>query len=251
MALLPQFAPFDPGATAPEIQLQKPGFTHWLGTDLLGRDIFSRLLHGGRRTLGISVLATGLAVALGSVLAIASRWFRSCDPLITACLDALLAIPGLMLALLIITVLGQSQASLIIAVGLAQVAPFAHVIRAGFVQQESAEYIVAAIGQGGHRFHILREHILPGLLPVGLSYAGVIFGFTILNSAALSFIGMTGDSAQPDWGVMLAEYRAIFRIAPWASIAPGLLLTLLIWMVNRAADELSGANYRRGNRSMG
>jgi peptide/nickel transport system permease protein len=236
----PYLVPLDPMRTDPASQLQPPSFQHLLGTDLLGRDVFSRVLHGGRLTLLIAALATLLAVSAGLLIGgIAGLWPERIGSLLIFGVHALLAVPGLVIALVVVTLMGRGSGSSIVALGIAQIAPVAYMTRTTVLGVRSEIYIDAALSLGAAPFHILSQHVLPNIQPVILSYAGVVFSYMILNGAALSFLGVGNEPGIPDWGVMLAEGRAAFRTAPWIGIAPGAAITLLVWTVNDLAGRIT------------
>lgn len=241
----PLFAPADPLKTQPERQFEPPGVDYVLGSDSLGRDVFSRLLHGGRNTVSTAAIASFVAAAPGIMLGTLAGIFPGrTDTLLTSLLDALLAVPGLVLALVVLAVLGRGVLPIALAVGLSQIAPYASVTRAAVIAARSAQFVEASSALGARRTHIIREHIASAIRPVILAYAGVTFSYAILNGAALSFLGL-GTPAVPDWGVMLAEGRDALRIAPWISLAPGAAITLLVGLVNRAAQDLATLELRR------
>ncbi len=228
----------DPQLTHAAANRQPPNAVYLLGTDHLGRDVLSRLIYGGQHTLRIAGLATLVATSIGLVwglgLYILPKFTR---PLFYHSLDALLAIPGLLLALLILTLLGQSDLSLALAVGVSQIAAVARVSHGLAKQTYHQEFITAAKALGASSWHITRHHILPNILPPFIAYAGVIFAFSILNSAGLSFLGVGVVPGTPDWGVMLAEGRYAFRAAPWVAFYSGLAISLTVWSINWLADS--------------
>jgi ABC-type dipeptide/oligopeptide/nickel transport system permease subunit len=240
VVIAPFFAPFDPMQTDGSIALQAPGNPHLFGTDQLGRDVLSRLLAGGRRTLFIAGFAAGITVFLGlmiGVLAgIAPQWL---DSLLSILIDAVLAFPGFLLALVILTVLGAGGIQIAVATGAALIAQYARVSRSAVIAVRSSLYIEAARSAGATLPRIIRVHILPNILPTLLSYAGVMFSYSLLNSAALSFLGLGGNLGEPDWGSMLFDGRQVLRVAPWVSLAPGLSMTLIVLVVNNIADKLA------------
>jgi peptide/nickel transport system permease protein len=236
--LVPKLAPYDPMQTDPANQLAPPSRVHLLGTDLLGRDVLSRALDGGQHTLLIAALATGIAVIPGVLLGLLAL-SRAVDRAVTVLTNAVLAFPGLLLALLVLTLVGQGAVALALATGVTQIAPCARVIRAAVISLRSSGYVEAARSLGANNLRLIATHILPNILPTVLAYTGVIFAYTILNSAALSFLGLGGQPGIPDWGVMLYEGRQAFRVAPWIAFAPGLAITLTVMLVNRAADHVS------------
>ena len=225
--------------TDPAVQLQAPSQTHWWGTDLLGRDVLSRTLYGGRQTLQAAVLATLLASVLGLPLGLMAR---ARNPLLAAAalasINAMLALPGLIVALVVITLLGRGVLPLILALGLSEIAPFAFATRGAVGAIHSEGYIEAAVNLGANERHILVDHVWPNVQPTVIAYAGVVFSYMLLNGAALGFLGLGSELGTPEWGVMLAEGRAAFRVAPWISLAPGLMLSLTIWAVNDLADRI-------------
>ncbi|MBZ0277674.1 MAG: ABC transporter permease [Anaerolineae bacterium] len=237
------FAPiltyYDPMKTNTDQLIQPPTGEHPLGTDTLGRDNLSRLLYGGRRSLLIALLSTLIVVVPGIFLGLIAGWSGVwVDRVIVVGLDTFLAFPALLLALVCLTVMGQGILPLIVATGLAQVAGYASVIRGAVMGIRHQTFVEAARSTGASNVWIMAHHILPNIRETALSYAGVVFGYSLLNSAALSFLGLGGEPGIPDWGIMLAEGRTAFRTAPWASIAPGLAITLTIMAVNRLADDL-------------
>jgi peptide/nickel transport system permease protein len=231
--IAPAFAPYDPMQTDPPDQFQPPNAQHPLGTDLLGRDVLSRAFYGGQHTLVIAALATGIAVVPGVLLGL----WRS--RLLGVLINAVLAFPSLLLALVMMTLLGQGAFALALAIGITQIAPCARVTRAAVISVSTQRYIEAANSLGAARWRVMFRHILPNILPTLLAYTGVIFAYSILNSAALSFLGLGGEPGIPDWGVMLYEGRQAFRAAPWIAAAPGLGITLTVMLINRAADRIT------------
>ncbi len=235
----PVFVHVDPLRTNTEAQLQPPNSQYLFGTDLLGRDVFNRTLHGGRMTLFVAAISTLLAAAIGiPVGGAAGMWPERIGSLLMIGINALLAIPGLIVALVVVTLLGRGSLPLIVALGIAQIAPFAYMTRTTVLSIRSETYVEAAHSLGATSFRILWQHLLPNTWPALLAYGAVVFSFMLLNGAALSFLGVGNEPAVPDWGVMLAEGRAAFRTAPWIGIAPGVAITLLVWAVNDVADRI-------------
>ncbi|MBI5669917.1 MAG: ABC transporter permease [Chloroflexi bacterium] len=234
--LAPWLAPADPLQTDPINALQPPGHDHLLGTDSLGRDVLSRALYGGQRTLLITATATIITAIVGLPLGLATGlsggWRTS---LLVAVTNALLAFPSLLLALVMLTLLGVGAAPLAVATGLAQAGAYARVVYAAVVAIRSTQFIEAAYALGASRRRVLLFHILPNIQPALLAYTGITFSYNLLNSAALSFLGLGGEPGIPDWGVMLAEGRAALRAAPWISLVPGLAITITVSAVHHLA----------------
>ena len=238
--LAPLAATHDPLATDTETQRQAPSGEHWLGTDGLGRDVWSRLVTGGGRTFGVAALASSIALlpgVLGGLLLSAAP--RLWGEITDLGLNAILAFPNLILALIILTLMGQGALPLALAVGLAQIAPTIRVVRGAVVAIRGEGYLDSARALGASTRRLLLVHVLPNIAPTLLAYAGVVFSYSLLNSAALSFLGLGGEPGVPDWGVLLAEGRQGFRTAPWIALSAGIAITTSVMIVNRAADQVA------------
>jgi ABC-type dipeptide/oligopeptide/nickel transport system permease subunit len=227
--------------TNPAAQMQPPDAAHLLGTDMLGRDVLSRALYGGQHTLLIAALATAIAVLPGVLLGLAAL---AADRPASVLINALLAFPGLLLALVVMTLLGQGALPLALATGITQIAPCARVTRAAVLGARGQGYVEAARSLGAGWVRIVTYHLLPNVLTTLLAYAAVVFAYAVLNSAALSFLGLGGQPGIPDWGAMLYEGRQAFRGAPWVAAAPGLAVTLTVILVNRAAETIGRLQWR-------
>ncbi|MGQ9887739.1 MAG: ABC transporter permease [Aggregatilineales bacterium] len=215
-----------------------PSLSHILGTDLLGRDVLSRYLHGGRYTLLLAFGATVFALVVGTCLGIAAS-IGIAVSLLKAVLAGLLALPGVVIALVVLAALGRGAIPLSLAIGLSQTVPTAVIVQATILTARSQLYVEAARALGASNSYILFAHILPDIAPTLAAYGSAVFGYALLNGAALTFLGVGATPGTPDWGVMLAEGRAVFRAAPWISVAPGLTITAVVWAVNNLADSLN------------
>lgn len=243
----PALAPHDPHSTGADVQLQAPSGDHWLGTDLLGRDVFSRFLYGGQRILLIAGVATIFGIVPGVLLGLTAAFADPrIDGLINGLLDALLAFPGIILALLLLTLLGSgTPLTVALATGAMQIATCARVTRAAAINVRSSGYIEAALGYGAARVQIITAHVLPNIMYTLLAYFVVMFSFNILNGAALTFLGLGGAPGTPDWGVMLAEGRTVFRAAPWVALAPGIGISAVVIVVNWLAHSVAQTSAER------
>ncbi len=246
--LAPWLATADPRQAAPDVQLQAPSREHPFGTDLLGRDVFSRVLYGGRRILGTVLLVMIVTLPPGLLIGLAAgyagRWI---DRALMTLMDALLAFPALLLALALITWLGTGLPQIALAVGIAGIPPYARVTRAAVLEARTRAFVEAARSVGARPAYILRQHILTAAAAPLLAFAGVTLSWALLNSAALVFLGYGGDIAAPDWGVMLADGRRTFQTAPWIALAPGLALSLTVFAINLLANAPHRAT-RTGSR---
>jgi len=235
----PWLAAYDPRAAVAD-PLQAPSAAHGFGTDLLGRDVLSRTLYGGRRMLIVAALALLVTVppglAIGVLAGYAGRWV---DAALMALVDAMLAFPSLLLALALVALVGRGTAQIAVAVGVAGVPTYARVTRAAVLEARTRPFVEAAQAVGASPLRIMVWHIAPTVAPTLAAFAGVSLSWALLNSAALTFLGYSGELSAPDWGVMLAEGRAVFRTAPWVALAPGVALSTLVLALNGVARGLA------------
>ena len=235
----PLFSGRDPLAMDSSSQLLPPGTTHALGTDPFGRDILSRLLWGGRRTLGVAGAALFLTVGLGLLLGLLAGFYGGIlDEVIMRAMDVMLAFPGLLLILGLVAVLGAGSKTLAMAVGLAGVPVYGRVVRSAVLSVRSEAFVEAARSVGCRNRRILSRHILPNILGSIIAFAAVQFGWAILNSSALSFLGLGESPTVPEWGAMLNLGRGYLRSAPWVSTVPGLAIAVTVLAVNILGDAL-------------
>jgi ABC-type dipeptide/oligopeptide/nickel transport system permease subunit len=238
----PSLAPYNPTATAPADQLQPPSLSHPAGTDLLGRDVWSRLLWGGRLSLGAGALAVTLAVLPGSLLGLVAGYAGGkSDSFLMRIVDVLLAFPSLLLALTIVALLGPGLVSVALAVGLAGIPRFARLVRAGAAGVRSEPFIEAARVIGCRPSRILLGHVAPNVREIIIPLVSLEFGLALLSIGALSFLGLGAQPPAPEWGAMLADGRVLLRHAPWVTIAPGLAITLSVLAFNLLGDALRDA----------
>jgi peptide/nickel transport system permease protein len=231
--VLPVFAPYDPMQTHTENINTPPDNIYLMGTDMLGRDVLSRMLYGGQRTVFTAFAATLIAVIPGALIGLSAGYYGGwLERLVIVVNNALLAFPGMIFAFVVATLTGQSAGSIALAVGLAQVAAVMQVARSAAVSIRNATYIEGATAIGASQVYILWRYIFPNCLPILMSYGLIVFSYCILNSAALSFLGFGDQPGIPDWGVMLAEGRGVFREAPWVSFYPGMAITLIVFIIN-------------------
>jgi ABC-type dipeptide/oligopeptide/nickel transport system permease subunit len=234
--LAPAFAPYDPMQAVNGAERQLPTLAHVLGTDLLGRDVLSRLLTGGSNTLAMSLLASFISIVFGVGFGLALGWFGGwLDALGSIVLDAFLAFPGLLAAFVAIALLGSGQVQIAIAVGVGGIAPFARMVRNAVQGGKTQPYVLAAMSLGASDWRMMRHHVLPNIAAQVAAFAGVTFSWALLNGAALAFLGFAGDPGVSEWGTMLAEGRQLLRVQPVLALAAGGALTFTVWMVNRVA----------------
>jgi len=238
-SLLAPAGPLD-ADTASALLPPGPGWP--LGTDALGRDVLARLLWGGRWTLGLGVgglaLSVGLGLPTGLVAGALGGWI---DPVLMRLVDALLAFPGLLLAMAVVAVLGSGMGAVTVAVGLAAAPAYARVARSAALEVRAQPYVEAARAVGCSEWRILVRHILPNAAAPLVAFAATQLGWVLLNGAALNFLGLGAPPGTPEWGAMLSEGRGYLRDAPWVSTFPGLVLTLTVLAANLVGDGLQEA----------
>lgn len=233
----PWLAPADPLGVATDRSLLEPGAGRWLGTDLYGRDQLSRLLWGGRNTLLAAIAALGLTVLVGlPVGAGAAFTGGALDEWAMRLADALMAIPALLMALGIVAVLGPGLGQIALAIGLAEAPAFGRMARAATLQVREQGYVLAAQALGMTRTQLLIRHVIPNIAGPVLTLVSLHFAWAILNTSALTFLGLGLPPSLPEWGAMLNDGRAYLRAAPWLALAPGLAITLTVMAVNEVGD---------------
>ncbi len=235
----PWLSPRDPIKTAARDALQAPGARFPLGSDQFGRDVASRVLHGARVSLTIGLISVSIAVALGAPLGLVSGYYGGrLDMLIMRVMDVLLAFPGILLALAIVSVLSPGLTNVMIAVGLSAVPTYARLVRASTLAARENLYVEAARALGGRDLGILARYILPNVVAPLIVIATLGLGTAILSAAALGFLGLGSQPPQPEWGRMLGEGRDYLREAWWISTFPGLGIMLTVLAMNLLGDGL-------------
>jgi peptide/nickel transport system permease protein len=235
----PWLAPFDPLEMAPDQQLMAPDRVHWAGTDLFGRDVFSRVLYGGRTTMLVGAAAVLMASVPGTALGMLAGYHgRRVDDLTMAVMNIMLAFPGILLALAIVSVSRRSTWSVIVAVGVSSVPAYTRLVRGEVLGVRKHPYVRSAISVGCSTRRILWRHILPNVRSSLLVMATLNIGWAMLNASALGFLGMGAQPPIPEWGVMLREGRDVLREAPWVACFPGLALAMVVLAVNLVGDGL-------------
>jgi peptide/nickel transport system permease protein len=243
LAVLAVAAPWlsarDPIRTAPREALQPPGARFVLGSDQFGRDVASRVLHGARVSLLVGVISVSIAVGLGAPIGLVSGYYGGrLDALIMRVMDVMLAFPGILLALAIVSVLSPGLGNVMIAVGLSAVPGYARLVRATVLSAREHLYVEAARALGGRDGAILVRDILPNVVAPLIVTATLGLGGAILSAAALSFLGLGSQPPQPEWGRMLSEGRDYLREAWWISTFPGLGILVTVLAMNLVGDGL-------------
>lgn len=238
-----QFAPYDPLAEDILNALGPPSAEHWFGTDQLGRDIFSRVIVGSRDILTVAPLATILATVVGTALGLVTGYFRGIvDDVVSRLIEAKMAIPSVIVALVAIVALGTSKMTVIIVVGLSFGIVMARTVRSAVLSERELDYIAAAKLRHENAVHIMFIEILPNILPPILVEATVRLGYAIFAVATLSFIGFGLQPPSPDWGLSISSnYGMIGGGYWWTVLFDALAIASLVIAVNLIADGLHGA----------
>ena len=236
-------APYDPNAVKPIDRLQGPNATYWMGTDALGRDVFTRILYGGRASLGVSVASVGLAIVVASAIGLVSGAVAGMfDALVQRIVDMLMAFPGLIIVISLTAFLGNSVSLLVVVIAIALLGGGIRISRAAAIQVSSQPYIEAARTIGATMPRIIARHILPNALPPILVIATAQLGIAILIEASVSFLGYGIQPPAASWGFMLgAEARIHMIEQPWLSVWPGLAIFLSVFSFNIIGDALRDA----------
>jgi len=238
----PLLTPYDPLQMSPQEQFLPPSPAHPAGTDLFGRDVATRLLYGGRLTLGIGIVVVLIAALPGTILGLLAGYYgRWTDRLIGWFVDVILAFPSILLALTIIAALGPGVANVVVAVGIAGIPHYTRLVRGQVLSARRTPYVRAAVTVGCRDSRILLRHILPNLFGSIVILATLDVGWAILNASALSFLGLGVQPPAPEWGSMLNEGRGYLRDAPWLTMAPGLAIALTVLAINLLGDALRDA----------
>lgn len=216
-----------------------PGPEFWFGTDNFGRDVFARVLWGTQITLIIGASSVAFALALGVPLGMLSGyWGRWRDEVMMRVNDAFICLPGLMLALLLVSVLGSNLWNAILAIGITYIPRVVRVVRSATLGLKNEEFVIAARARGESDLYIVFREILPNIWNVIIVEAGIRIGFAIILGAALSYLGLGVQPPDPAWGLMIYEARKLIFLAPWTLIFPSLFLALVIISFNTLGDGL-------------
>jgi peptide/nickel transport system permease protein len=234
-------APGDPAAGVPADRLQPPGAAHVFGTDYLGRDVYTRVVHGAALSLQATLIAVSVALVVGGLVGVLAGFLRGwLDEVLMRGVDVLLAVPAVLLSLALITALGFGTVKVAVAVGVASVASFARVMRAETLRVRQSVYVEAARSVGTRPHVTLLRHVLPGAAGPVLVLAVLEFGLAILAVSSLSFLGYGAPPPAPEWGSLVAEGRNYMAVAWWLCAVPGAAIAAAVLAVNRISRALDG-----------
>jgi peptide/nickel transport system permease protein len=233
------WTPYDPLALDFSARLQPPGPEHWLGTDEFGRDVLSRLAAGAATSCWISLLSVSCAVAMGTLLGVLTGYLRGwVDRITTAFTDALLAFPGILLALGLLAVFGANRYGIIAALAIAYTPSVTRVVRGSVLSLREREFVDASKVMGNSEAYTMVRHIMPNCLAPLMVLATSMFGWALLSESALSFLGLGVPPPAPTWGNMLAASRPHFEHAVWLGVFPGVCISLTLLGINLLGDAL-------------
>jgi peptide/nickel transport system permease protein len=231
--------PYDPIAIDLAHPLGPPARNHWFGTDEFGRDVLSRSMLGARISVLIALSTVAVAITLGTALGLLAGYLRGwTDRLLMMVTDAVLAFPGILLALALIAVLGSGNGSIVLALATAYTPSVVRVVRSTVLSVREREFIEASRSAGDSALETIARHVLPNIFAPVVVLATSLFGWAMLSESALSFLGVGVPPPAPTWGNMLAASRPYMDLASWLSIVPGLCIAGTLLGINLLGDAL-------------
>lgn len=235
-------APYDPLVVVPGESQQPPSRTHLMGTDLLGRDILSRVIFGARLSLLIGLASVCIGATIGTIVGLGAGYYGGwLEAVMMRVVDAMLAFPGILLALTVIVALGTGIGNVMIAVGVATIPGYARLTRGTVLSAKEEVYVEAARVMGCSGTRIMFRHILPNVIAPVIVLSTLQFGIAILSAAGLSFLGLGAQPPTPEWGLMVSMGRTYLGKAWWMSTFPGLAITVAVIAINLVGDGLREA----------
>ncbi|TMF96078.1 MAG: ABC transporter permease [Chloroflexi bacterium] len=241
--LSPVISPHDPLATDPDNSYLRPlSPGHLLGSDELGRDLLSRVLWGARVSLPVAFVAVAVGLVGGGLIGLTSGYAGGLvDLLLMRLMDALLAFPGLILAIAIVAALGPGLRNAMIAIGIVAVPVYARLVRAVVLQLKEMEFVVATRSLGANPARLIVAHFIPNLLNPIIVQVSLSAGFAMLAEATLSFLGLGAQLPTPDWGQMISSGASFLTNDPWLAIVPGAAISITVYSFNLLGDSLRDA----------
>jgi peptide/nickel transport system permease protein len=242
LAIAAIFAPLllsrAPDALNVSARLQPPSAANWFGTDEFGRDVFTRVIYGGRLSLGIGAATVIVSSALGIALGLIAGFSARLDRVLSRVNDAMMSFPDILLAIALVAALRPSAGNVVLALGIVYTPRMARMVRASTLVIRELPYVEAARALGVSTWRILSVHVLRNLLSPIIVQATFVFAFAMLAEAGLSFLGVGVSPATPSWGTMIAAARPYYREADWLALAPGLAIMLTVFSLQVLGDAL-------------
>lgn len=240
--LAPVLSPYDPIEVEPRDRFLGPSAEHWMGTDKYGRDILSRVLYGGRISLVIGFISVGIGVVVGVPLGLTAGWAGGwANTVIMRLTDAMLALPGLLLALSIVAALGPSLTNAMIAVGVGTIPTYVRLVQSGVLSAREEIYVGAAQVSGCSAARIMFRHVLPNVAAPIIVVSTLGMGTAILSASGLSFLGLGAQPPTPEWGATVSDGRNFLATAWWVSTFPSLAIMVTVLAINLLGDGLRDA----------
>jgi len=231
----------DPIAINPALRLKLPSHEHWLGTDAYGRDVYSRVMYGSRISLIVGLGAALMGVAVGLLMGLIAGYIRLADAVLMRVMDGLMAIPGILLAIALVSLSGASLFTVLVAITIPEIPRVVRLVRGVILSVRSEPYVEAAISLGTRVPTLLLRHMVPNTVPPLVVQGTYIFASAILTEAILSFLGAGLPPENSSWGNIMAEGRMYFQLRPGLILYPGILLSLTVLSVNVLGDALRDA----------
>jgi peptide/nickel transport system permease protein len=238
IAILAPWIAGDPLQFEPTNRLKRPSDTFWFGTDQFGRDVYSRVIYGTRISLIIGLSVAVLATVIGLVVGVLCGFYRPVDAVLMRFMDGMMAIPAILLAIALITLMKASLFIVIVAISIPEIPRVARLVRSVVLSVRSRPYIEAAISSGTRNGRIMVRHILPNKVAPLIVQATYVCASAILTEAGLSFLGAGTPPEIPSWGNIISLGRTFFQIAPWIIFFPGLCLAITVLAINLVGDGL-------------
>jgi len=233
----PVIAPYDPFRMASGPRLAPPSAEHWMGTDQLGRDVFSRILYGARLTLQIGVIAVGISLTSGLLLGLVAGYAGGwTERVLMRLVDVLFSFTEIVIALACLAILGVGLVNAMIAIGIASIPFYARITHSVVLVEKNKPYFEAAIAAGASRLRLIFVHLLPNVVPTLIVVGTLGVSTAVLAAAGLSFLGLGAQPPQPEWGFMLSSSRDLISRAPWMMIFPGLAIAITVLGFNLLGD---------------
>lgn len=249
--LAPFLTEHDPLQIAPRFRLRMPSDEFLMGTDMLVRDVWTRVIYGGRVSLLVSVCVAVIAISIGLTIGLVAGYIRWLDGIVMRMMDGLMAIPGILLAIALVSLSGTSLLTVIVAIVIPEIPRVARLVRGVVLSIREEPYVEAAVGLGTPTIKILIKHILPNTIAPLIVQGTYICASAILIESILSFLGAGLPTDIPTWGNIIAEGRAVFQRAPWIILFPGGFLACTILAVNILGDGLRDTLDQRMKKRLG
>lgn len=244
----PLIAPYAPDLTDTSVFLTPPAWqtggssAHWLGTDAIGRDILSRLIHGARLSLAIGLAVVTLSVIVGTILGLTAGYFRGLFEIaVMRVMDIILTLPSLLLAIVIVAILGPGLMNAMLAVAVVVLPHYVRITRAAVISETAKDYVTAARMNGASHLRLMFNEVLPNCAAPLIVQASLGISTAILDAAALGFLGLGAQPPSPEWGTMLADAREFVLRAWWVVTFPGLMILITVLAFNLLGDGLRDA----------